>query len=266
MQYFAVDAFTDKLFTGNPAGVCLLEAWLPNETLQSIAAENNLSETAFLVRNESYYDLRWFTPELEVDLCGHATMASAFILFNFIETKANELRFMTKSGLLTVTRADGEMIWMDFPARPAVPVPNYQSLIAAFGTDDFQTYRSNDIMAVFSKASDVEFMDPDFMRIKDVKNEAGMPSDDYGVIVTAPGIDCDFVSRFFAPSVGVFEDPVTGRAHCVLTPYWAERLGKTSLTARQLSARGGQLWCEAAGDRVRIGGQARLYLSGQLHV
>ena len=273
MRYFVVDAFTDQLFAGNPAGVCLLDHWLPDATLQNIARENNLSETAFVVPANPIqaaagadYQLRWFTPELEVNLCGHATLASAFALFNFKETSAQKLNFQSLSGRLTVERGPDGRLWLDFPARPATPTVNYPALIAAFGRSDFQTWLSNDILVVFAQADQVRQLQPDFEQMQAVKQQAQMASDDFGVIITAPGEDCDFVSRFFGPLVGVPEDPVTGRAHCVLTPYWSQRLGKSQLVARQLSQRGGRLWCENQGDRVRIGGQARLYLQGEIHL
>ena len=275
MKYYIADVFTEKNFGGNPAGVCLLEDWLPDETLQNIAAENNLSETAFLVKRDGYYDLRWFTPQLEVDLCGHATMGSSYILFRFVETNAHTLEFHTLSGTLTVERK-GDMLWMDFPARPGVPVHQYRSIskafgigafgLGAFGNDAFKMFKSADLMVVVDSEETVKNVQPDLRELTYVRREADMPDGDFGVIVTAPGSDCDFVSRFFAPDVGIDEDPVTGRAHCVLTPYWSKRLGKTSLTARQLSKRGGFLLCEDAGERVKIGGKAVLYLSGEIMV
>ncbi|MCL2826242.1 MAG: PhzF family phenazine biosynthesis protein [Eggerthellaceae bacterium] len=266
MRYFAVDVFTERLFGGNPAGICLLDSWPGDALLQGIAAENNLSETAFLVKQDGYWDLRWFSPKMEVDLCGHATMGSAYVLFNFVERDAQELSFKTASGALSVTRGEGGMLWMDFPARTAEPVPAYLSLTEAFGAVPDETYRSADLLLVFNDEETVEGLSPDFATLRKVKEEASMPSDNFGVIATAPGRESDFVSRFFAPNLGVDEDPVTGRAHCVLTPYWSARLGKKSLTARQLSARRGQLWCEDCGERVRIGGKVQLYLSGAIEI
>jgi len=263
MKYYVVDVFTDKAFGGNPAGVCLLASWLPDETMQNIAMENNLSETAFLIKRDGYYDLRWFTPGLEVDLCGHATMGSAYILFSFVETDASVLSFHTLSGVLTVEQK-GDMLWMNFPSRPAVPVSQYDSIGSAFGLESYEMHKSADLLAVVDSQETLERITPNFEILKRVVDEASMPSDDFGVIVTAPGNDCDFVSRFFAPHAGVNEDPVTGRAHCVLTPYWSKRLGKLSMTARQLSKRGGRIWCEDAGDRVMIGGKAVLYLAGEI--
>jgi PhzF family phenazine biosynthesis protein len=263
MRYYVVDVFTDEVFKGNPAGVCLLDDWLPDEKMQCIAMENNLSETAFLVKRSGYYDLRWFTPEIEVDLCGHATMGSAYVLFRFIETAVSCLEFHTQSGVLTVERK-GYMLWMDFPSQPGVRVSQYKSIGDAFGIDGYMVYKSADVLVVLESENAVRQIQPDFELLKNVKAEAEMPGDNFGVIITSPGSDCDFVSRFFAPNAGVDEDPVTGRAHCVLIPYWSDRLGKTSMTARQLSKRGGFLWCEDAGERVRIGGKAVLYLSGEI--
>ena len=265
LKYFVVDVFTDKSFGGNPAGVCLLDSWLPDEMLQNIAMENNLSETAFLVKRDGCYDLRWFTPEIEVDLCGHATMASAFVLFDCLKVDVNILKLQSQSGELTVEKKDG-MLWLDFPARPAAPVPQYKSIRDALGITEFEMYKSADLLVVLDSEELIRRMQPDFEMLKTVKEEAGMPDNSFGVIITAPGSDCDFVSRFFAPTAGIPEDPVTGRAHCVLTPYWSKRLGKNAMTARQLSKRGGQLWCEDAGERVKIGGTAVLYMTGVINL
>jgi len=231
--------------------------------MQSIAAENNLSETAFLVKRGECYDLRWFTPEVEVDLCGHATMGSAYVLFEFVEKHAQALRFNTQGGMLTVTQGD-DALWMDFPSRPGGRVTNYPCLYNALGINRFETFRSADILVVLDSEDTIRNLSPDFELLKNARIEAGMDSDSFGVIVTAPGVDCDFVSRFFAPNAGISEDPVTGRAHCVLIPYWSKRLGKRSMTARQLSRRGGLIWCEDAGERVKIGGKAKLYLQGDI--
>jgi PhzF family phenazine biosynthesis protein len=264
MKYYVVDVFTDHLFGGNPAGVCLLDSWPADETLQNIAAENNLSETAFLLKSSDGYDLRWFTPTLEIDLCGHATMGGAFVLFTFVETAASELRFSTQSGILTVTKGEDGRLWMDFPARPALSAPNYPALAAGLRGVRFETCQSADILAVLDSEETVKNIQPDFEAIKKVGAEAAMPDNNYGVIITAPGSDCDFVSRYFAPNAGVDEDPVTGRSHCLLIPYWSKRLGKLKMTARQLSRRGGWLWCEDAGERVKIGGRVKLYLTGEI--
>ena len=265
MKFYIVDVFTDKAFGGNPAGVCLLDDWLPDEAMQNIAMENNLSETAFLVKKGEQYDLRWFAPEIEVNLCGHATMGSAYILFKFIETTADILHFNTRSGLLSVKK-DGDLLWLDFPSRPTAPAARYKSIEKAFGLDSIEVFKSADLLVVLENEDAVRQLAPDFETLKRVKDEAEMPGDDFGVIATAPGSDCDFVSRFFAPNIGINEDPVTGRAHCVLIPYWSKRTGKISMTARQLSKRGGTIWCEYAGERVKIGGKAVLYMAGEIVV
>ena len=263
MEYYVVDVFTDAVFSGNPAGVCLLGDWLPDGILQNIAMENNLSETAFLVKRDSYYDLRWFTPEIEIDLCGHATMGSAYVLFTFKEKNTNVLEFHTQSGTLTVEKK-GDMLWMNFPSRPATPAERYMSIRDALQIDEFEVYKSADLLVVLGNEDMVKQIEPNYDLLKCVKDEANMPGNNFGVIITAPGSDCDFVSRYFAPNAGVSEDPVTGRAHCVLIPYWSERLGKNIMSAKQLSKRGGNIYCEDAGERVVIGGKAALYLTGQI--
>jgi PhzF family phenazine biosynthesis protein len=225
--------------------------------------ENNLSETAFIVKRDAHYDLRWFTPELEVDLCGHATMGSSFVLFNIENTGEKALEFHTLSGVLTV-RQENDMIWMDFPARPSIPCPRYENVSKALGIDDYEIYRAADLLVVTDSEDYVKKLSPDFELIKKVKDEAQMPDDNFGIIVTAAGSDCDFVSRYFAPSAGINEDPVTGSTHCILIPYWSKRLGLTEMTAKQLSKRGGRIWCKDAGERVMIGGKAALYMSGEI--
>jgi len=192
-------------------------------------------------------------------------MGSAYVLFRFIETTAGILRFHTQSGLLSV-KQEGDLLWMDFPSRPAVPAVRYMSIEKAIGMDNIDVYRSADLLVVLENEEAVRQVRPDFETLKRVKYEAEMPDDNFGVIVTAPGSDCDFVSRFFAPNVGINEDPVTGRAHCVLIPYWSKQTGKVSMTARQLSKRGGTIWCEYAGERVKIGGKAVLYMAGEIVV
>jgi len=263
MQYQVIDAFTDRLFGGNPAGVCLLEDWLPDETLQNIAAENNLSETAFLVRRGGYYDLRWFTPTIEIDLCGHATLASAFVLFDELCKDADEIRFQSMSGTLRVTRENG-LYYLDFPAIPVTACPMHPSFEASFGLRPLEAHQGLDFLLLLDSEETVRNLRPDFLALTKLKGEAGLDHDRFGVIVTAKGSDCDFVSRYFAPSLGVSEDPVTGRAHCALIPFWRERLGKELMTARQLSQRGGFLYCEDRGQRVKIGGQAVRYLRGEI--
>ena len=253
---FHVDAFASETFRGNPAAVCLLDAWLIDATLQSIAAENNLSETAFVVPRGGEFELRWFSPAMEVDLCGHATLAAAAVLFAERHFAGDTIRFHSRSGPLTVSRA-GEVFTLDFPARPPEACEPPEALLRGLGRRPSHIFKSRDYLAVFATAAEVRALAPDFAALKTL--------DCLGVIATAPGGgDCDFVSRFFAPAAGIDEDPVTGSAHCTLVPYWSQRLGKTKLFARQVSARGGELFCEAAGDRVRIGGKAVLYLRGEI--
>ena len=257
LDIFQVDAFTTRPFGGNPAAVVPLECWLPAETMQQIAMENNLAETAFFVRDGDGFGLRWFTPSVEIDLCGHATLASAFVLYELLGETTNIIRFQTKSGELTVQR-QGQRLVLDFPSRPAAPCDTPAGLVEAIGREPKHVLRSRDYMLVYESEADIRAIAPNFVEILKIPTHA--------VIVTAPGEDCDFVSRFFAPEVGVFEDPVTGSAHCTLIPYWAERLGKNVLFARQVSARGGELFCELRGDRVKIGGEATLYLKGEIYV
>lgn len=265
MEYHVVDVFTDKLFGGNPAGVCLLGEWLPDDVLQKIAAENNLSETAFLVKQDAYYDLRWFTPSIEIDLCGHATVASAFVLFEETEKASSEITFKTASGIMTVTKVN-DLLYLDFPSRPVAVCPAYQTFERSFSVTPAAVYKAIDFLVLLNSEEEVRSIDPDFAVLKEIKEEAGIDSDSFGIIVTAKGSDCDFVSRFFAPNAGVNEDPVTGRAHSSLIPFWSEKLGKTELTARQLSKRGGVLYCENCGERVKIGGKAVRYAKGNIYI
>ncbi|WP_419948244.1 PhzF family phenazine biosynthesis protein [Candidatus Palauibacter sp.] len=256
---YQLDAFSDRPFAGNPAAVCPLESWLDDDVMQEIAAENNLSETAFVVRDGEDFALRWFTPLSEVDLCGHATLATAWVLFNLLETDRDTLRFGTRSGQLVVQLGEDGLLVMDFPARPAVPREAPRALIGGLGAEPMEVLASErDYLAVFANEDDVRKLKPDFARLRGL--------DRLGIIVSAPGESADFVSRFFAPSVGVPEDPVTGSAHCTLVPYWAARLGRgeAQLEARQISARGGELTCRLLGDRVTIAGRAALYLSGEI--
>lgn len=255
LRYFQVDAFTSELFKGNPAGVCVLEGndWLPDDLMQRIAFENNLAETAFVLPRGRRFGLRWFTPTVEIDLCGHATLASAFISFGEYKCPDAVVEFESKSGLLTVARK-GDVLELNFPARPGLAADAPEDIVQYVGLKPVRVLKARDWMFVYESAEDVLAIKPDFRRLQG------------SVIVTAPGRDVDFVSRFFAPSFGVDEDPVTGSSHCTLIPYWADRLGKTTLRARQVSARGGELFCELRGDRVGIGGRAILYSSGQLHV
>jgi PhzF family phenazine biosynthesis protein len=265
MRYYVIDVFTEKPFGGNPAGVCLLDRWLPDGILQSIAAENNLSETAFLVKQDGYHDLRWFSPSIEVDLCGHATLASAFVLFEEAKKAASEIKFKTMSGVIAVTK-ENDLLYLDFPARPVMVCPTYQTFEKAFGIKPDATYKAVDFLILLDNEEAVRNINPDFTALRQIKVEAEMDSDSFGVIVTAEGNDCDFVSRFFAPNAGIDEDPVTGRAHCSLIPFWSERLGKSKLIARQLSKRGGVLFCQDCGERVKIGGRAVRYLRGEIEI
>jgi len=253
LPIYQVDAFTKRRFGGNPAAVCPLPKWLPDQTLLDIAGENNLAETAYFVAEPDGYRLRWFTPAVEVDLCGHATLAAAVVLMNCLGFGGDQVTFHSRSGPLTVARK-GDLYTLDFPARPGVPQAADPALAQALGASPQAVFAARDTMCVFETAAQVKALAPNMEALK------ALPP--FGFIATAPGDDCDFVSRFFAPKQGINEDPVTGSAHCTLTPYWAARLGKTNLFARQISARSGELWCEDRGDRVRIGGHGALYLTG----
>jgi PhzF family phenazine biosynthesis protein len=258
IPFYHVDTFTDRLFRGNPAGVCFLPDWLPDDVLQSIAAENALAETAFVVQREGRFDIRWFTPWIEMDLCGHATLAPAHVLFEHLHHPGDEIAFQSRSGLLKVSRG-GDWLTLDFPSRPPESIEIPDGLIDALGVTPDEVGKSRDLLAVFNDPEIIERIQP--------KMELLMQLDALGVIVTAPGRDgVDFVSRFFAPKAGVPEDPVTGSAHSTLIPYWASRLGKSRMEARQVSQRGGVLRCELRKDRVGISGQALLYSSGFIHL
>lgn len=257
LPIYQIDAFADSVFQGNPAAVCLLEAWLPDSVLQAIAEENNLSETAFFAEVDGHYHLRWFTPTREVELCGHATLAAAHVLFAGSCGDLSEITFQSRSGPLRVLRKD-DLLTLDFPIQVGVACKTPRLLIEALGATPCDCYRAMDYMAVFDSEEAIAVMAPDFLRLREL--------DLRGVIVTAPGTDSDFVSRFFAPNYGIDEDPVTGSAHCTLAPYWAKRLGKQSLTARQLSRRKGHLSCRVEGDRVFISGRAKVYLEGHIYV
>lgn len=257
LRYFQVDAFAARAFEGNPAGVCQLEDWLPDELMQAIAAENNLSETAFFVPVEGGFHLRWFTPLVEVDLCGHATLATAHALFMELGHHDASVRFQTRSGWLSAAKRD-DLIELDFPAKPAAPVEPPSKLIEALGREPYSVLKTTDYLAVFDREEDVAALSPDMKLLSKL--------DSRGIIVTAPGEDFDFVSRFFAPQKGIPEDPVTGSAHCTLMPYWVQRIGKTTLQARQISRRGGTLHCRLEGDRVFLAGQAVTYSRADLRI
>jgi PhzF family phenazine biosynthesis protein len=260
---FHVDAFAAKPFEGNPAAVCPLDGWLDDDRLRQVAAENNLSETAFFVASDNHhghYELRWFTPRCEVKLCGHATLASGFVVLNILEPERNSVRFETRhSGALTVSR-DGDLLSMDFPAIPPRDCPNPpEKLFRALGTAPVPLTvieGNSKYLAVYESEQVVRDFRPDFALLEQLHP--------FTVGITAPGEQTDFVSRYFAPSYGVPEDPVTGSAHCTLTPYWSAQLGKTRLHARQVSERGGELWCEMRGERVVLKGKAVLTLRGEL--
>lgn len=254
---YQIDAFSNRVFAGNPAAVCPLEEWLGDSLLQAIAQENNLSETAFFVPEGSGYHIRWFTPVAEVDLCGHATLATAFVIFNYLDTSSSSITFSSRSGKLTVVRSN-EMISMDFPAQPPVSCEPPRELLDGLKKEPLEILRAEDYFVVFSSENDVIELNPDMGKLKKL--------DLRGVIVTAKGNKVDFVSRFFAPKLGIDEDPVTGSAHCALTPYWAKKLNKKSVHAHQVSQRGGELFCTDCGDRVVIAGRAVKFMEGSITI
>jgi len=258
LPIYQIDAFAGRVFAGNPAAVCPLPEWLPDATMQAIAAENNLSETAYFCHEPDGYRIRWFTPSVEVDLCGHATLASGYLLLTRFLPAADSVDFASRSGPLSVTRA-GELFTLDFPAAAPEPAALPDGLLDALGETPSESLRTGGrIMAVYDNAAQVLALAPDMAAVARLA-----PG---GLLVTAPGDGHDFVSRFFAPSKGIPEDPVTGSTHTNLTPYWAERLGKTTLKAAQLSARGGELECTLRGDRVAISGRAALYMEGTITI
>jgi len=254
---YQVDAFTSELFGGNPAAVIPLEEWLDDAVMQNIALENNLSETAFIVKENDNYHIRWMTPTVEVPLCGHATLASSFVMFNILEPSLEKIVFNSKSGELIVTR-DNDMISLDFPANKPEPVEFNRKLIDAIPQEPKELLRNDAHVAVYGDEKTIRQISPD---LRVILTEA--PG---GLIVTAPGDDVDFVSRYFVPSSGIDEDPVTGYAHTVLTPYWSEKLRKDKLHANQVSQRGGDLYVEDLKGRVKISGRAVLYLKGEIEV
>lgn len=257
LPLYQVDAFSSRVFGGNPAAIVVMDKWLDDELLQAIATENNLSETAFVILNREVCPLRWFTPTLEMDLCGHATLAAAHVILRHYFTDLDRLSFTTKSGTLTVT-CDDQILSMDFPSRPGRPIEVDDALVSILGGRPKEALLSRDLLAVFESEAHIRAFRPDLQRIASL--------DAFALIISAPGTDVDFVTRFFAPRAGVPEDPVTGSAQCTLIPYWANRLGKAKLVARQISARGGQVYCELRGDRVIIGGNAVEYLRGEITV
>lgn len=257
LKMFQVDAFTSRLFGGNPAAVVLLDEVIPDAVMQNIAAENNLAETAFLLPGDEAWNLRWFTPTLEIDLCGHATLASAHVLFSEGLASGDELRFDSLGGRLAVRRS-GDLLTLDFPARPPEPIEFGEAYTRALGVHPLEVHAARDHLVLYASEADVAALEPDMNLV------SGLEA--FGIIATAPGDEVDFVSRFFAPKAGIPEDPVTGSAHCTLTPFWADRLGKTELEARQISPRGGELYCTLQGDRVLIAGRAVEYLRGEITI
>nr|WP_288933823.1 PhzF family phenazine biosynthesis protein [uncultured Allomuricauda sp.] len=259
-KIYQIDAFTSQTFGGNPAAVCILDSWLSPELMQKIAQENNLAETAFAVKKDSLYELRWFTPEVEVDLCGHATLATAFVLFHFYDLEENTIQFYSyRSGNLTVSKADNGWLTLDFPTDNLIAIRNVAELDNAIGLTPIKTLKGKtDYMMVYNSQQEIEAIEPNHHLLAQL--------DVRGVIVTAPGDEVDFVSRFFAPACGIPEDPVTGSAHTSLSPYWSEVLDKSKMTAKQLSKRGGDLVCEYLGERVKISGKAALYLTGEIDI
>ena len=245
------------LFGGNPAAVCPLEKWLSDELMQKIATENNLSETVFFVAHTDHYEIRWFTPKVEVDLCGHATLAAAHVIFNFLNTSLNTIRFKSKSGDLIVSR-ESDYLTLDFPVVPATPCLANEIITQALGIHPQEIWKGADYMVVVDTEAQIRRCVPNFQLIEKL--------DARGLVITARGEKADFVSRWFGPQVGVNEDPVTGSAHCMLAPYWASKLNKTKLYAEQLSARLGKIYCEVTGDRVLLSGQSVLYLHGEIEV
>ena len=254
---YQIDAFASKVFQGNPAAVCPLENWLPDTVLQAMAEENNLSETAYYIPAPTGFHIRWFTPKAEVDLCGHATLATAYVIFHITGYDEDVIKFESKSGELIVTRSN-DLLIMNFPSQPVKPCDNPQELAEGLGKKPIEVLSSEDYMAVFENEQDIISLIPNFNVLSKL--------DLRGVIVTAEGSEVDFVSRFFAPKYGINEDPVTGSAHCELTPYWAGKLNKMKLTARQLSKRGGEIACELKGDRVFLSGQAVKYMKGRINI
>ena len=260
LKIYQIDAFTDHVFGGNPAAVCILDKWLDTKLMQNIAQENNLAETAFIVQKNASYELRWFTPETEVDLCGHATLASAYVLYNHYGHLENTIRFYSpRSGELLVNKANNGFMIMDFPSDKIVAIQGNTEINKAIGLTPERTIKGKtDYLLIYSSQEEIEQIEPNFALLDKL--------DCRGVIVSAPGDNVDFVSRFFAPQCGIPEDPVTGSAHTTMTPYWAKVFGKTELTAKQLSKRGGDLVCEYLGERVKIWGKAVPYLIGEIEI
>jgi len=257
MRIYQVDAFTDHVFGGNPAAVCPLESWISDEKMQQIAMENNLSETAFFVNEEDIFHIRWFTPEMEIDLCGHATLASAHVIFYHLNYEKEVIKFQYAKGTLSVKK-NQELLSMDFPAVTSETTEITDLIIKSLGKKPLEVLKARDLLVVFESEKDILNLKPDFNEMVKI--------DHLGVIVTAHGNKVDLVSRFFAPSAGINEDPVTGSAHCMLIPFWEKRLGKNALEALQLSKRVGKLSCEYNGERVDISGKAITYMTGEINI
>jgi PhzF family phenazine biosynthesis protein len=260
LKYFIVDAFAEHVFLGNQAGVCLVDQPVDDKTMQNIATENNLSETAFIlpkgdVGNE--FDLRWFTPQTEIDLCGHATLASAYIVSRFVNTDISVMHFYTASGLLVVTKK-GDLFEMDFPARKPIKIEITPLMEEAIGCEVLEAHGARDLLLIVKDENTVLSANPDIELLRQI-------SEFFAIIISAKGNTVDFVSRVFAPNAGISEDPVTGSTHSTLIPFWSERLHKKEMIAKQLSKRGGTLYCEDCGERIKISGKAVLYLSGEIN-
>ena len=254
---FQIDAFTDKTFGGNPAAVCPLEFWLPDDIMQKIALENSVAETAFFIPVKDGFEIRWFTPEIEMDLCGHATLATAHVITKHLNLPLSYIKFYSKSGVLSVT-IEAELINLDFPSRRPEPSHAPQIILDGIGVKPIEVLKSRDYMLVFESEETIRHLQPKQNLLNEINLDPG------GIIVTAPGHEVDFVSRFFTPQASIFEDPVTGSAHCSLIPYWSKKLGKNSLLALQLSPRVGRLSCKDLGERVLISGKAVTYLVGSI--
>jgi PhzF family phenazine biosynthesis protein len=255
---FYVDAFTTEVFKGNPAAVCLLESWLPEEVLQSIATEHNLSETAFIVKDNDQFQIKWFTPRNEVDLCGHATLGAAHVLFKIYNFGSKPIQFQSKSGILPVKQALDGKITLDFPVIPYKHLNKSAEIADALGKEPMELYTSTKLVAVFKNEKDIRDLNPNFDKLQQLNFS--------GIIVTAPGTDCDYVLRYFAPKVGVNEDPVTGSAQSIITAYWSNRLNKKQLFSRQLSDRTGEIWTEHTGNRTLIAGYGNIYMQGTIQI
>lgn len=256
IQIYQVDAFSNRVFGGNPAAVCPLDKWLDTETMQKIAEENNLSETAFFVPKDDYFEIRWFTPKVEINLAGHPTLATAWVIFNELNYSKDTIRFISPMSGELFIKKNGDLISMNFPSNKPELIKADQLISEALGKTPVEVLKARDLLVVYKNQTEIENIKPDFGLLEKI--------DTFGIIISAPGEDCDFVSRFFAPRAGINEDPVTGSAHTILIPYWAEKLNKTKMEAIQLSERIGNLNCEFLGERVKISGMAKLFMKGEI--